>query len=288
MRRYYAFILFLVSVLSFASCTNDDKDSDIVALNLNVSIDNRQRISKQAFTDGDRIGLYLVNYTNDNPGILGDVFATRYFNSEYILNGAGWYANDGKEIFMSNAYSDLYAYYPYDPEMSKTSDKMNLTAYPFRIQTEQSASSTQSDFLWAKTPKLSVLDPQAIIIFKHLMSRFEINLKFNNQSEIPSDPQLKIYNMQTFCTINLRTGITSPAGEVSVIKPYRTSNTTEGFDFTYDVIIVPQFIMGGTPLFSVTTDNSTLIYETENDITVTAQNIYTFNMTVGTAQTPEN
>lgn len=281
----YCIILLLVS-LFFASCSEDDeKDCNAVALNLSVAIDNGFRISKQTFTDGDRIGLYLVDYTGDTPGILGDVFATRYFNTEYVLSGTNWNANDGKEIYLSGEYSDLYAYYPYDPEISKASDKMNLAEYPFRIQTEQSASSTESDFLWAKTLKLSPTYPYANVIFRHLMSRFEINLKFNNHSEKPSDPQLKIYNTQTFCTIDLRMGIVSAAGEVKIIKPYKALNTIGGFDYTYDVIIVPQFIPEGTPLFSVTlNDGSVLIYETENDITVTPQDIYVFNMTVGTAQ----
>lgn len=185
---------------------------------------------------------------------------------------------------MGSEYSDLYAYYPYDPEMSIASDKKNMSAYPFRIRTEQSISSTESDFLWAKSLKLSAADPRADIVFRHLMSRLEINLKFNNRLEIPSDPQLKVYNTQTFCTIDLRTGTVSPAGEADIIKPYRVSNTTDGFDFTYDLIIIPQLITENTPLFSVVSGNSTLIYEAENDITVAPQSIYTFNMTVGTAQ----
>jgi len=275
-------------VLFLTACSkDDDRNYDTVALNLNTSIDNHLRISKQLFTDGDLIGLYIVNYTNDTPGILGDVFATKYFNAGYIFNQAVWRPDDGhgQEIYLGEVYSDLYAYYPYDPEMSKSTDKMNLSAYPFRIETEQNSTSSQSDFLWAEVSRLSAEDPYANVIFRHLMSRVEINLKFNDQAEIPSDPQLKIYNTQTLCFINLRVGEASPAGEVKVIYPYRVLKTAEGFDFTYDVVIIPQFIAKGTPLFSITSNDSTLIYETASDITVLPQNIYTFNMTVGTAQT---
>lgn len=279
----YIFILLISSLL--VSCSGDEDSQTNVTLRLNISIYNQPKISKQAFQDGDKVGVYLVDYVDGAPGVLGNVFQTRYFNIEYGLSNGGWHAADGQEIYMSDSYSDLYSYYPYDPEMSRVDGKMDLTAYPFSIETEQSELSETNDFLWSKSSLLSASDSQANIIFRHLMSRFEINLDFNGEAEIPSDPQLKIYNTQTSCTINMRLGVVSPNGEANIVLPHRLPGSNEGFDFTYHAIIIPQVIPQGTPLFSVTTNEQTLIYETESELTILPQNIYTFNMTVPTAST---
>lgn len=276
----HIYILLVITML--ISCSEHEDDSPNVPLRLNISIYNQPRISKQAFQNGDKVGLYLVDYVDQVPGILGNVFQTRYFNIEYRLDNGGWYAADGQEIYMNGNFSDLYTYYPYDPEMSRVSGKMDLTAYPFSIETEQSDLSDANDFLWAKSSLLSASDAQANIIFRHLMSRIEVNLDFNDGMEIPDDPQFKIYNTQTSCTINMRTGAVQPNGEAGTILPHRLSNADAGFDVTYNAIIIPQVIPQGTPLFSVTTNNQTLIYETESELTILPQNIYTFNMTIPT------
>lgn len=281
-------IILVLSIFLGMSCSENDEQDKIqpCRVTLNVTIDSRPHISKQAFVEGENIGVYLVNYSGNTPGVLGNYDDTRQFNIEYVLNGSFWYAAGEQEIFLDETLSDLYAYFPYDEEMSRAPDKMNLTAYPFRISTDQKQSGGDNDFLWAKASMLSVSNPQANMIFKHLMSKCEINLKFNNQDEIPADPQLMVYNTLTHGTINLRTGIATALDEVKPISPCRNPFVSEGFDFTFYVIIIPQFLPQGTPLFSVTTSNgNVLIYRTESDITVLPQNIYTFNMTVGTAHT---
>jgi len=254
-----------------------------MVLGLNTSIYNRPRISKELFHEGDRVGIYLVDYRNEVPGVLGDVFQTRYFNIEYARDGNHWYAADGEEIFMGNGYSDLYTYYPYDPEMSKVPGKMNLTAYPFTVQADQRIIPNECEFLWAKSAQLSAADPQANIVFKHLLSRFEINLVFNDPSGIPADPQLKVYNTMTSCLINMRTGVATATGQTEIMFPYWSPENHEGFDFTYTAIVIPQSIPKNTPLFSITANGQTWIYEAENEIAVLPQNIYTFNMTVNTS-----
>lgn len=282
MNRYYSILL--LSILIFTSCSeNDDDDRSSMPIQLNTSIYNRPRISKQLFHEGDKVGVYLVDYTNDTPGVLGNIFQTRYFNIEYAMDDAFWYAPDGQEIYIGNGYADLYTYYPYDAEMSRVPGKTDLTAYPFQIQTDQSAHPTGSDFLWAKSTRINGSDQQANIIFKHLMSCFEINLFFNDRQEIPTDPQLKIYNTQTACTINMRTGMASANGQTSVLTPFSSAQTAEGYDFSFNAIIIPQTITRGTPLFSVTVNNRTWIYEAESDINILAQDVYTFNMTVNTS-----
>lgn len=260
------------------NCSNPD---GYARLSIDVAIDNEERIAKQVFESGDQIGIYMVSYVNETPGILGDVINTTSFNVPYTYSGISWNAYDGQEIFLDETLSDLYAYYPYDDEMSAVSAKLDLSAYPFEVRADQSQLLMHNDFLWAKVTELSVSNSQADIAFSHLMSRCEINLKFD-EGEIPLDPQLKIYNTQTFATINLRSGVASAAGGNRVVLPYLHPTPHLGYDFTYDAIIIPQFIEDGTPLFTVTTNNGeTLVYEAIDDFTFQPQKIRVFNLTVG-------
>lgn len=286
MKNCWIFLI-IISFMSLISCSKKDETyNDSTKLILNISIDNRTRISKQSFEKGDKIGFYLVNYVNNMPGILGNILNTEKVNIEYEYNGTFWNAPDGEEIYLNNTYSDLYAYYPYDYEMNRTNEKMNLAAYPFSIQTDQSSSLIENDFLWSKVTKLNNENSEAQVIFQHLMGRCEINLKFNDSIEKPEDPNLKIHNTKTHCTINLRVGEVFAIDGNEIIHPQKNSKTNTGFDKTYDVILIPQIIEKGTPFFSVNIDNYTLIYELEEDLTISSQELYVFNMTVGSAQLP--
>lgn len=277
-------LLFLILGIGlfFSGCTSDDCSSEPQKLVLEISID-RTRIAKEEFTQGDEIGLFLVDYANDSPGILGEASTTRAGNVKYIFDGTFWYAEPGKDIFLEDNYSDLYVYYPYDEELTQTPGKTDLDAYPFTIQPDQRISSEQSDFLWSKTEQLSASNNRAVIIFRHLMSRCEINLKFNSEENLSWDPDLTIYNTQINSTIDLRVGKVTAIGGSQAIKPSVNLNTKPGFDITYDAIILPQVIPSGTPLFTVNNGSEILQYETEREIVIKPQGLYTFNLTVGEA-----
>ncbi|WP_029906044.1 fimbrillin family protein [Prevotella sp. 10(H)] len=271
-----------LGILLLAGCTSDDCDSDPQKLVLNISIEST-RIAKEEFNQGDNIGLYLVDYANGSPGILGNASTARATNIKYTYDNSFWYAEPGKDIFLEDNYSDLYVYYPYDEEMSSASGKTDLTAYPFSIQPDQRISSEENDFLWGKTEQLSASNNRAIIIFRHLMSRCEINLKFNDAQEITWEPDLTIYNTKTNATINLRVGSVTPVSGTEAIKPFVNLNTKPGFDITYNAIILPQTIPSGTPLFTVNNGTEILQYVTETEIVIKPQSLYTFNLTVGDA-----
>jgi len=268
----------LVAVI-ITGCVEEDCPQKDKRLVLNASIEET-RITKQSFGPGDFIGIYLVDYVNDTPGLLGDISRTENMNQKYTYDGNFWRSVSGEDIYLPDTYADLYSYYPYDEELSRVPGKTNLTAYPFRIDTDQNAFSHRNDFLWAKIPRLSANNNMVNIPFQHLMSRCEINLRFPNGMPSDNSPDLTVYNTKISCTINLRTGVVTALEGTDIIKPYINFETTNGFDITYDVILIPQIIPAGTPLFTINNGTNVLLYETEREIEIKSQALYMFNLTV--------
>lgn len=286
--RRLVFISAVVTLL-FISCADDpDCGEKTAMLTINATIHNTV-IAKQTFVGDDRIGIYLVSYINDTPGILGDVNQTAAVNVEYIYDTSGfWYSNDGTDIFLDQQLSDLYAYHPYDWGMSRHPDKRNLAAYPFQVELDQHAATDHSDFLWAKVPALSEANFTAPIVFQHLMCRCEINIRLADGIETAITPQLQVHNTSTSCTINMRNGQVTPGTGTHIVIPSVNAVTQPGFDFTYDAILVPQSLVTGTPLFTITINDDTYVYELTEDLVMQSQECYKFNLVAGPSAAGRN
>jgi len=281
--------LFLFFCLTWTACSDDD---DFVRKNTALNIDatiHSTVISKQSFIEDDRIGVYLVSYNGNSPGTLGDIDQTTEVNVEYSYDNSGfWYSSNGTDIFLNEGLSDLYAYHPYDEGMSFEPGKTNLTAYPFKVELNQHIASDHSDFLWAKVPALSETNFTAPIVFQHLMCRNEINIRLADGIAVNSTPELKVYNTRISCTINMRNGQVTPGTDNGIIIPSLNPVTTPGFDYTYDAILIPQFIESGTPIFTIDLDGNTYVYELPEDMDMIAQENYKFNLVAGPVPSARN
>jgi len=240
---------------------------------------------KSSFDEEDRLGIFQVEYINGLPGTLGDLLNPGGYNVPYMYADSRWQPAGDREILLDDTFSDLYFYFPYDAGIGVDAARRNLSAYPFSIAEDQRVSVENSDFLWARVEQVSSRVPVVNVVVQHLMSRCEINLRFRDMEEMPDDPDLVIHNTLDQCTINLRNGAVTPLQYESPIIPHRVSQTTEGFDFTYEAILVPQLIPEDTPLFSVTVNNEILIFETEYTVELESGKSYVFNMTVSSAIT---
>lgn len=280
-------VIVLLFPLFLLSCMEETDRREINAvLDIRATIHDTP-IAKQVFANDDRIGVFLVRYNNNVPGLLGDVNLTTEVNVDYRYEPTGyWYPADGTDVFLDSGYSDLYAYFPYDEGMGREPGKINVTAYPFAVQTNQQAGNEESDFLWSKVSTLSETNVTAPIVFSHLMSRFEMNIRIAEGINLDGTPELQIYNTRTTSTINMRNGRVIPGDESNVITPLLNTNTTPGFDFTYEAIVIPQTLTAGTPLFTATLDGTTYMYELASDMTLISQQNYRFDLIAGPAASP--
>ncbi len=277
MKGKYLFHI-LLTILLLVSCIEDRPELKNEGLTLNTEIQEPE-IFKTQFVEQDAIGIYLVRYVGGFPGILGNIFDAEISNKRYTLSSNSfWYADDGDEIYFDMT-SDLYIYYPYDKEMSRAPGKRNLTAYPFQVESDQSVSFDQNDFLWSRVQGLTISNYRVSASLNHLMGMMEINIRFDN-GDTNTNPDLIIHNIETLASINLRNGIAISAGNTLAVNPYINPIVTPGYNVTYNAILPPQTINAGTPLITLYSNNDRLLYITETDVEITAGASLTLNLAI--------
>ncbi len=264
----------------FFSCRKKDavtEEPERERLEIEARIDSA--LSKRSFQSGDRIGVFLVDYTDGTPGTLGDF---RYpINRLYTYGEGVWYPDDGQELYAGGEQADVYAYYPYDPELGNTDGKMNVTAYPFMVNTDQQDGDPGADFLWAKEEGVSVVSGSVRILFRHLFSRIVVNLIYELEGTPPES--LRFYNLTDRCSIDLRNGSTTPLEGSAIYTPFRWEEPAPEYQQTFEAIVIPQRVPADTPLFATETGSDILLYVVPEETVFESGKSYTFNLTVGEA-----
>lgn len=270
----------ILSTLFLAACSKTEPGvvpSPVTPEQVEIAAEIGDAVSKTDFLEGDQIGVYQVHYTGGTPGTLGDIAFP--MNVRYTYGSAIWKADAGRELFLNDVDADLYAYYPYDPEMSATLDKSNLGAYPFTI--EQDQLNNHCDFLWSKVSGLNYSNNKAQMVFSHLMSKVIINVRYGETNT--SEPDFTIHNTRLKCLVDLRSGIVTADGDqTDPITPRPLEQPTDGYDLTYEAVIAPQILEAGTPLFTLVNNNIVPIYFLDSDTEFLPQYSYTFNLIVET------
>ena len=156
---------------------NSIRGGDQMVLNAEIQQQYVTRASDGGFAGGDQIGVFVVNYENGEPQPLKA-------NGNYADNVRFTYAENGKWVGSyqlywkdKNTQADAYSYYPFDADLS------SVEAYPFTIQTNQSATVQgktitgyeASDFLWAKAENVAAGTP-IYLKHHHMMAGVEVNL----------------------------------------------------------------------------------------------------------------
>ena len=91
-----------LSGLFIISCSSKDDIYEQLTpqrLDIRTAIASTYSLDKQYFSSGDHIGVYLVDYINNQPGVLGDI-ANSSKNIRHTLEGSKWVADAGKEIML--------------------------------------------------------------------------------------------------------------------------------------------------------------------------------------------
>ena len=251
----------LAAVL-FTACATDPEGlnatvpqgTPVISISGSIDQQSATRVDDNGFCDGDQIGLYGVNYTNDNttPGTLLDD-GNQVDNARYTFDKANniWQASGTFYYKDAETNIDLYAYYPFaHPE--------SVNDYTFAVQHDQSTPTgvAQSDFLWAKRSNVTPSQEKVGLYFYHRMSLVKVKLtegqgfasgEFKNLSK-----SVLALNTTRTASINLATGSVTATGEADsqgiVMKPN---------DNEFRAIVVPQSVDGSNPLFAITIDGIT-------------------------------
>lgn len=180
--------ILIVSMLSLLTwgCADDNlrtssEENGKYPLCLHAEINqvNVTRANDMGFADGDRIGLYMVDFDNDVPQPL-QPDGNHADNVSYTYNeeSCSWESPTPLGFKDSSTPADLYGYYPYIQVVE------DVEAIPFSVEKNQSREMTSdrlsgyeaSDLLWAKASGLSAASPDVTLTFNHILSGIEVNL----------------------------------------------------------------------------------------------------------------
>lgn len=192
----------------------------------------RAATSDSEFQNGDMVGLYVVNYDGNFAGSLttngnyvDNMRITSYQGVWTPLQPLYWLDTDTK--------ADFYCYYPYCDKITDVS-KFNVAVAEDQSRLEAYRA---SDFLWGKVSGVKPTPEPVEVTLDHKMSRLVVSLVAGNGY---SDNDLAaagvtICSVKTGAQINLATGVVSPTGNTSEVRPY-----ADGEEFC--ACLVPQTI----------------------------------------------
>ncbi|MBE6231789.1 MAG: hypothetical protein E7117_05390 [Bacteroidales bacterium] len=239
------------------------------------------RVTIDGFCTGDEVGVYIVNYDGDTPGTLR-LEDNQADNVRFSYNENGDWVSDYDVFYKDNETKvDFYGYYPY-------TDPSSIEAYPFEVARDQSklaengqmAAYEASDFLWAKTSKVSPTDSKVILSFYHRMSsarvRFSQGTGWADAAEYASvSKEVLVTNTIRKSTIDLSTGIVTPEGEAPLTGIVPMNDNGE-----FRAIVVPQTIPAGKTLLTITIDGAPRHFAVEADTEYLPGKITTFDLSI--------
>ena len=263
-----------VAVLLFAACSDGNEDLNIpstpgntFAINLEglISQEYVTRVNDGGFCNGDQIGLYGVNYTDENA-TQGTLVSNgnQVDNARYTYDEANGKWTSSGSIYYKDAETniDLYAYYPYAAPGS-------VTNYAFEVAQDQSGKGVtdgyaMSDFLWAMAENVTPSEKAVKLRFSHRLSCANVILSegtgFADGEFERLNKEVLVMNTTRTANIDLATGIATATGKAASEGIVMMSS-----DQGFRSIVVPQTVKASTALFSITINGVVYRFKKEND-----------------------
>ncbi len=252
-------LILAVATLLMASCSNNDEFimPEKGVMQITATHPSVTRATATGFEAGDKIGLYVTDYTGDVASPL-QISGNWANNVATTYDGSAW--STAKKIFWSENKMDVYGYYPY---MTPSS----IDLHPFAVALDQSVEGENgelggyeaSDFLWAKATGVSQVDETVALEFKHSCSKLIVKLIKGEdyEGDLPTSASLYIHNVVPTATIDFTTGavVKDIFGEPTTIKARKVA------DDTYEAIIIPQRVTSRRPFIELIAGNISYLLE---------------------------
>lgn len=279
-----------IAALSLVGCTQDvevivpepPRADGAMEIKIDGRIDQEYatRVDDGGFCDGDQVGLYGVNYTDNNAtaGTLLDE-GNQVDNARYTFDEETHTWSSSGNIYYKDAETniDIYAYYPYArPE--------SVSAYKFEVAEDQSGVNALdgfalSDFLWAKAENVTPSEAKVKLHFTHRLSSVNVNLVegagFAEGEFAGLKKSVLVMNTTRTAEIDLSTGVATPTGEAAS-EGIVTKYNAEGFR----AIVVPQLVGAGKSLLSITVDGISYRFKKDVDFVYEAGKMTKFEIKI--------
>lgn len=261
MKKHYYYLITCLTALLLVACQNETPVERThraeFKLTLAGEIDQLylSRVNDNGFTDGDVMGVYVVDYVSQQPGKL-QASGNRGTNVKHTFDEPNFKWNSSYDIYFRDDKTpvDIYGYYPYSAKNPEDPEN-----YAFQVQHDQQIAAhdgllsgyERSDFLWGKVAKVYATEHVIRLPMKHRLGNVCVKLKegkgFSQGEWAELKKTVMVLNTTTDALINLSTGECTPQGEAKEagILPHEHEGE-------YRAIVVPQTVGSGKTLFSIT------------------------------------
>lgn len=251
-----------------------------IQLSASILQNSETRADESGFADGDRFGVFVVNYDGSTPGAL--TLSDNQANNvafQYAADAGTWSA--ASDIYWRDAETpvDVYGYYPFTNGIGDTS------AFRFEVEANQTAAPEgemcayeASDFLWAKA---SAAKPgnKVNLFFRHVMAGVKVTLQqgsgFDGDAWSKLQKSVSVDNTLRTAEINLSTGVATPTGSFD----RNVAMNPEAAD-TYRAVVVPQTVAAGKSTIGITVDGTTYHYNRPDGMTYTSGKLHNFTIKI--------
>ncbi len=264
------------TVCTFFACSKDETiPTPDERIPINISVGQETRANDNTFEADDEVGIYVVNYTDDEAGTLA-LTGNQADNMRFTFSDNAWIPDDAIYWKDKNTPADFFVYYPYAENLS------SVTAHPFSVQTDQSTEANfwASDFLWGKATKVSPTFSAIPITTNHSLSRIILNLQpgvgYPTDDWASAEKTVTITNVKTSATIDLSTGVATATGTATNVTPLKVSES--GNTIRYQAMMIPQEITTAATLIKVTIDGEE--YTITKSITLKPRTQHVFTLKV--------
>ena len=262
------------------------KESGMIPLNIFGSIHQvPTKASSSGFADKDAIGLFAVNYTEDNTSA-GTLLleGNQADNARYVYDEENLRWKSTRAVYYkdANTHADLFLYFPYQKDIN------DINAFNFEVIADQNVTKNGarmsgyelSDFLWGKATDVTPTESKVPVVLNHIMSGIKVNL---NEGDGFSDGEwdslykgIIVTNTRLNAAIDFATGIVSPTGDVELKGIVMTEQDEDSFR----AIVVPQTVPAGKPLFAMTVGTVTYNFKSGAETTYQGGKMSSFDITV--------
>ena len=238
------------------------------------------------FCAGDEVGVYMVNYDGETPGVL-KVKDNQADNVRFKFSESGEWVSDYDIFYKDNDTKvDFYGYYP-------LSEPTSIESYAHEVEKDQSKGAENglmahyeaSDFLWAKTAGVTPTNAKVVLKFKHILSsvrvRFAQGEGWNDAAEYAAaTKEVLVTNTIRKSTINLSTGVVTPEGEAPLTGIIPLNDNGD-----FRAIVVPQTVGAGRTVLTISIDGTPRNFVREVDTEYLPGKMTTFDLTVSKKHT---
>ncbi|MCM1296061.1 MAG: leucine-rich repeat protein [Muribaculaceae bacterium] len=282
-----------LSVASFAMLTGcsdtlydlvPDKPEEGLKFELTADIEQTTdtRADESGFADGDRFGIFVVNYAQDLPGTL-TLSDNQANNVAFAYNADANTWGAASDIYWRDTTTpvDVYGYYPFNNGMG------DVDEYRFEVEHDQSIAKEgqmgtyeASDLLWAKASR-AMPGKKVQLTFNHILAGVKVTLVqgVDFQGGGTAWAELKktitVDNTVRTASVDLAAGAATPNG-----TPDRNIVMNPESGDTYRAVTVPQTVAPGKSIIGITIDGVTYHYNRTDGMTYTAGKLHNFTIKI--------